>query len=265
MKAYNRRAQLEIWKTIVNKRHDPTRPLSEYLDFIHTQFGEMEKQGFVWTKYATLGILLQAGLPDSFPDSFDHVNDLLDELVQSSRRGPRPIDYEEVKDVVESEDRRMKSSTLSLCSLPVKILIQIIEEVQGVRSMSDTDSVNPKSIREQRRQQEGEDRVCKSLRPLAAVNCQLHELCMPYVWKVCMYLHLQMSTFSSVTYLMPHSSPYPSFFSWAGVSDCDLTGWMANWRGPVNYRVCLKAWTTCQADLGSAIPRMLCLASGRTR
>lgn len=162
------------------------QPVSEHLDFIHERFCEMEKQGFSWTKSEILGILFQVGLPDSFPNSFNHVNDLLDQKVKSSGSGTRRVESHVVRGLIESEERRMIYTKLSLCSLPVEVLVWIIKEVYRMPITQDTEAIKTRTITEQRQHEACEDRQCKALRPLASVNRQLYQLCMPFVWKVCL-------------------------------------------------------------------------------
>lgn len=164
--SYNRRAQLETWHRIVNKRHDPDEPVSDYLYFIQERVEELEGQGVTWTKDSMLGLLFQAGLPSSYPYSFDHTNDILDDHAKSS--GSPLITASVVLTAIEAEETRMKSSSLRLIGLPENVLLQIIDEVYLAGAP------NPH-----------ERPGLADVRRLATVNRHLSKLCYPYLWKVC--------------------------------------------------------------------------------
>lgn len=127
--ASRRSAQLAIWRRIAAKSHSPDDPVSEHIAFIKDRVGELDSLGFNWSKESVLGTFFQVGLPSGFPISFEHANDLIDDKLNPAI-APELFNAAMIEEVIEAEEKRMKSSQLMLMSLPQEILENIAHHVQ---------------------------------------------------------------------------------------------------------------------------------------
>lgn len=164
MPAPNRRVQVELWRAM-SAPHDSAHPVSDHLSMIEDRIQDLEATGFTWTKDSVMGLLFQAGLPTTFPDSFDQTNDILQQSDQT------PITASRVRQAIEADELRMKSSTLSLSNLPPEILAKIVQEIITNPGLSQRHR-DQKSTRE-------------ALYPLASVSRHLNRFCAQYLWEVC--------------------------------------------------------------------------------
>lgn len=161
----SQRAQVEIWREIVTAQYDPspTQQVSDHLKFIKEGARRLDATGFIWTRESVLGILFQNGLSLQFPNC--RTNQILDKRVKSS--GSTSLSASEIKEVIEAEDSRMKSSTISFMSLPTESITTIFREV------AKTDVID-----------NHQNFSLQLLCPLTLVNRLFLDICRPILWRV---------------------------------------------------------------------------------
>lgn len=182
---YKRRVQLDTWKELIHSTHDFKRPVKDHLESIEKLVSKLESNGFTWSKDSVLGMLFQIGLPDQSPTSFAHTNDILD--LQSIHQPNHVISADQVKEVILSEEIRMKSPKLSLLDLPLSLFPQILHELAG-------GSISSKTHLTMTRHPEGPAMnrwwdldAAHKIRSLASVNRHLRQVCMPFMWKASLF------------------------------------------------------------------------------
>ncbi|KAG0152143.1 hypothetical protein CROQUDRAFT_85871 [Cronartium quercuum f. sp. fusiforme G11] len=188
---HDRRTQLETWREIVDKYHSSKRPVSKHIAFIRKHVDKLDQTGFNWSKESIVGMLLQLGLPEDFPDSFDHVNDLINDRVKSSDL--TLVSDTLTEEVIQAEEERMKSTKVTISDWPIDILNRVVELVHGY---SDREARKRRSCSQYRHTNEclhreggNEDSntVCelptRSLHALALVNKKIYNICLPWIWK----------------------------------------------------------------------------------
>ncbi|EGG00043.1 uncharacterized protein MELLADRAFT_118148 [Melampsora larici-populina 98AG31] len=118
-------AQLALWREIVSKCHQETKPVNQHLDFIRKRFDELDSEGFIWSKQSILGIFLQLGLSESPIDSSASVN----QTTESHVRPTVKIPFDGVEEDTGDKGLRNTSHAVGLMDLPIEVFNNILEKL----------------------------------------------------------------------------------------------------------------------------------------
>ncbi|KAH9812080.1 hypothetical protein DFH28DRAFT_1084593 [Melampsora americana] len=172
MTSSNRMAQLVLWREIVSKGDERTKPVDQHLDFIRKRFEELESQGFIWSKESILDIFLQLALPESSHGPFSATDQILDSRVHKKIK----ISSDQVEELDQSKELHQRPLSVGLMDLPIEVFKMIIEQLDCMAEL------------------ETEEIVEQKLKGQVVISCVINEKPLAY----CTYLHRNSPVLNSI-------------------------------------------------------------------
>lgn len=187
-------AQLALWREIVSKHHEKTKPVEQHLDFIRKCFDDLDTEGFIWSKESILGTFLQLGLPESSHDSSS--TDSGNQLNEPRARQESEISSDEVEQVIPNGSLQHTSRPRGLLALPFEIVENIIERLDSMVKLEAEAIYDKKFSRRVMIPGSGDRKSFKiyihnkqspifnSLQSFSLISPGIYQQCRPWLWRV---------------------------------------------------------------------------------
>ncbi|KAH9811907.1 hypothetical protein DFH28DRAFT_1178675 [Melampsora americana] len=187
----DRTAQLELWREIVNKRHEETKPVTHHLNSIQKCFDKLDSKGFIWSKDSILGIFLQLGLSKNPNGPFSDLNKII-----ASRVLQGEISSDEIKKVIQNEESRKRFRPVGLMDLPIEVFQKILKNLDYLAELEAEDIYKRKSEARVTISSSGPDfrrpymtylhrnlPILNSIQTFSLTSREIYQLCEPWLWQ----------------------------------------------------------------------------------